>query len=145
LRFGAFHFADLGDLTGAPLFSLVCPTSKLGRLDPYLPPHHGGDDAVYPATLTAFKPVAVVVNNGPTKGAGASAFQTLRQDQGIQDAWQLHRSVLPDTQNYPDANIANLDDSTAHWIKAVALPDGSFSILNGRTGEMRRYQRRSGK
>jgi beta-lactamase superfamily II metal-dependent hydrolase len=143
LRFGSFHFADLGDLTGAPLFALVCPTSKLGQLDLYLPPHHGGDDAVYSATLTAFEPVAVVVNNGPAKGATPNAFRNLHQRQGIQDVWQLHKSVLPGTQNYPDANIANLDDTTAHWIKAVALPDGSFSIMNGRTGEMRRYERKS--
>ena len=42
LRYGEFRFVDLGDLSGQPLYSLVCPTNKLGRVDAYLVPDHGG-------------------------------------------------------------------------------------------------------
>ena len=63
----------------------------------------------------------------------------------LTDVWQLHRAIAPDVNNYPDARIANLDTSTAHWIKAVAARDGSFSITNGRTGETRTYPPPTGK
>jgi beta-lactamase superfamily II metal-dependent hydrolase len=44
LRFGAFRFLDLGDLSGAPLFALACPASLVGPVDVYLVAHHGGAD-----------------------------------------------------------------------------------------------------
>src|SRR5262249_19442617 len=36
LRFGRFRFIDLGDLSGQPLYSLVCPNNLLGKADVYL-------------------------------------------------------------------------------------------------------------
>jgi hypothetical protein len=41
--------------------------------------------------------------------------------------------------NFPAERIANLDASTAHWIKLAATKDGSFRVLNGRTGEWKDY------
>jgi hypothetical protein len=38
-----------------------------------------------------------------------------------------------------DSGIANLDESTSHWIKLIAKEDGSFRVLNGRTGEGKSY------
>ena len=40
--------------------------------------------------------------------------------------------------------IANLDESTAHWLKVSATMDGSFTVTNGRTGETKAYGVRSG-
>jgi hypothetical protein len=45
LRFGAFRFVDLGDLTGDPLQAIMCPTALLGPVDLFLVPHHAGDDS----------------------------------------------------------------------------------------------------
>jgi hypothetical protein len=42
----------------------------------------------------------------------------------------------------PDAQIANLDTSTAAWIKVSAKSDGSFTVTNGRTKETVSYPKR---
>jgi hypothetical protein len=42
----------------------------------------------------------------------------------------------------PDAQIANLDTTTAAWLKLSAKRDGSFSITNGRTGQTTLYPKR---
>ena len=140
LRFGDFRFVDLGDLSGEPLFNLVCPNALLGSVDLFLVPHHGSTDTTYPAVLAAFRPISVIVNNGATKGGQAPALDTLHSFPTLQDVWQLHQSTLPGVKNYPEPQIANLGTSTAHWLKAVAMRDGSFSITNARTGETRAYR-----
>jgi competence protein ComEC len=141
LRFGKFRFVDLGDLSGAPLFALVCPSSLLGPIDLYLVPHHGGADSGYAATFAAVQPRVALINNGATKGGSPEAFAALRAVAGV-DVWQLHRSALPGVQNFGDQRIANLDESTGHWIKAIASEDGSFTVTNGRTGATISYKPR---
>jgi competence protein ComEC len=42
MQFGRFRFLDAGDLTGPPLFALVCPKDMIGPVDVYLVAHHGG-------------------------------------------------------------------------------------------------------
>jgi competence protein ComEC len=142
LRFGRFRFVDLGDLSGAPLFALVCPKSILGPIDLYLVPHHGGADTSYPAIYAAVTPRVAVVNNGATKGGSPELFAALRKVQGLEDTWQLHRSQNAGAENFADERIANLDESTGHWIKASASEDGSFTVTNGRTGATRTYKPR---
>ena len=44
--------------------------------------------------------------------------------------------------NFGAARIANLDESTAHWIKLSAREDGSFRMTNGRTGDSTDYPSR---
>ena len=139
LQFGRFRFLDVGDLSGAPLFALVCPADLIGPVDAYLVAHHGGVDAVDPATFAAFKPRAAIVNNGATKGGAPEIFTALRAARGIEDVWQLHTSRNPGAQNFADDRIANLDETTAHWIKLSANADGSFSVTNGRTGAAKNY------
>jgi hypothetical protein len=56
--------------------------------------------------------------------------------------WQLHRSEAAGEQNFASERIANLDESTAHWLKLSANADGSFRVLNGRTGEWTSYPAR---
>jgi competence protein ComEC len=142
LRYGAFRFLDLGDLSGQPLFALMCPNMLLGAIDLYLVPHHGGGDVSYPATFAAARPRVAIVNNGETKGGAADAFDALHHVQGLEDVWQLHRAANPAVANFADPQIANLDESTGHWIKATAAADGSFTVTNGRTGESRHYAAR---
>ena len=142
LRFGDFRFIDLGDLSGPPLYSLVCPANLLGGIDAYLVPHHGGNDIAHPSLVRALKPRVAIVNNGQTKGGGALMFDMLHAADGIEDVWQLHRSANDGVRNFADERIANLDETTGHWIKLSARTDGSFQITNGRTGVTKNYPSR---
>jgi competence protein ComEC len=139
LQFGRFRFVDVGDLTGAPLFALACPRDLVGPVDVYLVAHHGGSDAADPATFAAFRPRVAVVNNGATKGGGPELFALLHKVAALEDVWQLHRSMNAGAQNFADDRLANLDETTAHWIKVSASDDGSFVVTNGRTGQSTRY------
>ncbi len=140
--FGRFRFLDLGDLSGAPLFNLVCPKSLIGPVDVYLVAHHGGPDVADPAIFAAFKPRVAIMNNGLKKGGSRETYETLHHVAGLEDVWQLHRSEAAGELNFAADRIANLDETTAHWIKLRASGDGSFRVFNGRTGETKSYSAR---
>ena len=144
LRFGRFTFLDVGDLSGAPLFALACPNDMIGPTDLYLVAHHGGVDAADPATFAAFAPRVAILNNGVVKGGSPEVLVALHHAPGLEDAWQLHRSLPPGPRFFTDDHIANLDESTADWIKVSAKTDGSFIVTNGRTGAAKAYGPRSG-
>lgn len=140
LDFGRFRFLDIGDLSGEPLYNLVCPVDLVGRVDVYLVAHHGNSTVADPATLAAFQPRAAVVNNAPRKGGRRPLLAMLRAAQGV-DSWQLHVSGEGADDNTAPERIANLADDTAYWLKVTAQRDGSFTLTNGRTGEMKIYDR----
>jgi beta-lactamase superfamily II metal-dependent hydrolase len=144
LRYGRFTFLDVGDLSGAPLFALSCPVSLIGPTDVYLVAHHAGADAGDAASFAAFAPRVAILNNAAAKGGSPEVLVALHQARGLEDAWQLHRSLPPGPRYFTDEHIANLDDSTAHWIKLSAKSDGSFIVTNGRTGAAKLYGPRSG-
>jgi len=139
LRFGRFTFLDVGDLSGAPLRSLVCPTNMVGPADLYLVAHHGGPDAADRATFAGIAPRVAILNNGVKKGGSPEVLAALHQAPGLEDAWQLHRSLPPGPRFFNDDRVANLDESTAYWIKVSAKGDGSFVVANGRTGATKAY------
>jgi competence protein ComEC len=139
LRFGRFRFVDLGDLSGQSLFSLFCPDNLLGGAELYLVPHHGGADVVYPATF-AVKPHVAIMNNGEKKGGSPESFEALHAVRGLQDVWQLHKSLASGAKNFADDHVANLDERTAYWIKVSASEDGSFTVTNARTGATKTYR-----
>lgn len=139
IRYGKFRFLDVGDLSGQPLFDLACPRSLIGPVDAYLVAHHGGPDVGDPAIFAAFNPRVALMNNGLKKGGAATTYQALHQVAGLEDVWQLHRSADAGDANFAPPAIANPDESTAFWIKLVARPDGSFRILNQRTGAWKQY------
>lgn len=141
LEFGRFRFLDVGDLNANPLFDLVCPWDRIGRIDLYLAPHHGGSGAADPATLAAFQPRAVVVNNAPRKGGRASMLRMLNEAKGL-DSWQLHVSAEAGGDNAPPERIANLESATGYWLKVTASRDGSFALTNARTGITKAYPAR---
>ncbi len=134
LRFGRFRFLNLGDLTGAPLFALVCPRSLIGRVDLFLVPHHGWRDGSYPAMFAGLKPRVAIVNNSAVKGGSPETFAALRRAPGHKGAWQLHRSTHEGVINLAESQVANLDETTAHWIKVSARESGAFTVTNRRTG-----------
>ncbi len=138
LQYGKFRFLDVGDLSGPPLFALVCPNDLIGPVDVYLVAHHGGPDAADPATFGAFAPRVAVLNNGAVKGGAPETLATLHRTPNV-DVWQLHKSTNTGAVNFADDRVANLDDRTAHWIKLSANDDGSFRVVNGRTGAGKNY------
>ena len=139
VTWGKFRFLDLGDLTGRPLYDLACPNDLIGQVDAYLVAHHGGADAAKPETFAAFKPRVAILNNGARKGGAPAIFAYLHQDKNLKDVWQLHRSEAAGNANFANERIANVDESTAHWIKLSANEDGSFRVLNGRTAQWTSY------
>ncbi|NQW04416.1 MAG: MBL fold metallo-hydrolase [Acidobacteria bacterium] len=141
LQFGRFRFLDVGDLTGEPLHQLSCPSDRLGPVDVYLVSHHGGADAAGPSIFSAIRPRVAILNNGATKGGAAPTLKTL-QAIASTETWQLHRSEATGAENAAAERIANLDTSTAHWIKISAYEDGSFVVTNPRTGATTQYPAR---
>ena len=140
LRFGRFRFLDLGDLSGTPLFALLCPKSLIGQVDLYLIPHHGWRDAAYPATFTGLRPRVAIVNNSAVKGGSPETFAALRRAPGLEGAWQLHKSMHEGSMNLAHSQIANLDETTAHWIKVSAKKSGAFAVTNRRTSVTKAYR-----
>jgi beta-lactamase superfamily II metal-dependent hydrolase len=143
LRYGKFRFLDVGDLSGQPLFNLTCPIDRIGAVDAYLVAHHGNADAADPATFAAFRPRVAIVNNARHKGGFREMFVNLRNSRDVGDVWQLHWSQAAGDANYGPQFIANLDERAAYWIRLRAQEDGSFTVLNGRTGSTRHYGRRA--
>jgi competence protein ComEC len=142
IGYGRFRFLDVGDLTGQPLFNLVCPENLIGPVDAYVAAHHGGADIDVPATFAAFKPRVVIMNNGLRKGGALATYQALHDVPGLEDAWQLHRSADAGDSNFATEYVANLDEGTSHWIKLTADRDGSFRVFNQRTGKVKSYSLR---
>jgi competence protein ComEC len=142
VRYGKFRFLDVGDLSGQPLFDLACPKSLVGPVDVYVVAHHGGPDVSDPALFAAFRPRVAIMNNGVKKGGALATYDTMRHVSGLEDVWQLHRSEAAGEKNFTADHIANLDESTAHWIKLSANEDGSFRVMNARTGDYKTYPAR---
>jgi competence protein ComEC len=144
VKFGKFTFLDLGDLSGTKLAALACPTNLVGHADVYLVPHHGNEDTAIPAVYAAVTPRVAILNHSGTKGGDPDAFAALRGSPGIEDTWQLHRSVHAGAQNFSNDFIANLDAEEEHdrgdWIKLSANEDGSFTITNARTRVTKSYK-----
>jgi beta-lactamase superfamily II metal-dependent hydrolase len=142
VRFGAFRFLDLGDLIRNRIGDLICPVNLIGPIDVYLVAHHANTDPNLQATLEAVRPRVAIANNGPWKGTTAVALAALHGSQGLEDVWQLHRTINDGAENFPDPFVANLqfnDGDGAAWLKLSASDSGSFSITNGRTGWTRTY------
>jgi beta-lactamase superfamily II metal-dependent hydrolase len=142
IAFGSFRMIDLGDLTWNKEQELVCPNNLLGTVDVYLTTHHGLAQSNAPVIVHALKPRVAIMNNGPKKGGSAEAIRTVRSSPGLEDFWQLHYSIDAADANMPAPMIANLDESTAHYIKLTARRDGGFAVTNSRTGETRDYEAR---
>ena len=145
LSLNDFQFLNLGDLTQDGEHALACPESRLGVVDLYQVPHHGGYGAILPELLGALQPTAVVINNGSRKGGTPDSLEVVQTTPNVGDVWQSHR-VLTDNAafNTEEALIANLDEEdecSGHWIKATVQSDGrGWTLTNGRTGDSRSYE-----
>ena len=146
LRVGDFEFLNLGDLSWNFQHGLACPVNLLGRVDLFQVTHHGVRDDVLPQQMWAVAPAVAVVNNGPRKGAGIAAMETVMASPGLEAVWQVHRAVENgDSHNTDEDLIANLgdgEDCDAHWLHARVEPDGSYTLTNSRNGFSRTYEAR---
>ena len=157
VTYGRFRMVDLGDLTYNKELELACPSNRLGTVDVYLTTHHGLNLSGAKPLVHALRPRVAVMNNAGRKGASREAWSTVKSSPGLEDLWQLHYSVarpgLPafseaGEQGGPSLNtneslIANLDDTTAHYLKLAAQADGSFIVTNARTGQSKSYKKRN--
>ena len=147
LSLGAFQFLNLGDLTPDREFALACPENRLGVVDLYQVPHHGGYGAIRPELTGALLPTVVVINNGPRKGGTPDSLGVAQSVEGIEDVWQSHRALHDDAAYNTDegliANLTEEDDCDGHWIKATVQADGrTWTMTNGRTGHTVGYRSR---
>ena len=144
---GAFEFLNLGDLTPDREHALACPANRLGVVDLWQVPHHGGYGAIRPELAGVLQPTVAVVNNGPRKGGTPDSLAVAQGTAEVGDVWQSHRTLTDDaahnTEEALTANLTEEDDCEGHWIKATVAPDGgTWSMTNGRTGYSRTYQSR---
>jgi competence protein ComEC len=143
IRFGAFSFLDLGDLTKAKEIPLVCPNNPLGHVSLYLVNHHGMNLSNSKAFVDAIHPRVAIMDNGAHKAGSPEAWETVHESPGLLDLWMLHTAEGSDAaHNSAEPQIANLKGGNdGHWIKVVADSDGSFTVTNARTGQTKKYPR----
>jgi beta-lactamase superfamily II metal-dependent hydrolase len=126
LTFGAFKFANFGDLTWNVEHKLVCPTNLIGTADVYQATHHGLDQSNNPALLKAVSPTVAVVNNGAKKGGTAGAYRWLKETASIKDIFQVHRNVAtrPDDNTAPELTANDEENCEGHGIVLTVEPGG---------------------
>jgi len=141
VRFGKFRFLDLGDLTKAKEIPLVCPDNLIGHVDLYLVNHHGFNLSNSKAFVDAIHPRVAIMDNGAHKAGSPEAWQTVHESPGLEDLYMLHTAEDSDAAHNSAAPlIANLrGGSDGAYFKVVARADGSFSVMNSRTGQTKEY------
>jgi competence protein ComEC len=141
IGYGRFRMLDLGDLTWNKEHDLACPNNLIGTVDVYLTTHHGLNQSGLPALVHAVRPRVAIMNNGARKGGSPEAWTAVRSSPGLDDLWQLHAAVGSGARNVAEPFIANLDEATANELTIAADRDGSFSVINTRSGQQKRYQK----
>ena len=141
ITFDKLKILDLGDLTWDKEMQLMCPVNKLGKVDILVVSHHGWYQSSSPALVLGVHPRVAIMDNGADKGGSIPTFSTFNTAPGLEALWQLHYSnEAGPALNRPAEFLANPEGTDAgHSLDLTASPDGSFSILNTRTGVMRVY------
>jgi beta-lactamase superfamily II metal-dependent hydrolase len=144
LTYGKFRMIDLGDLTSRKELELVCPENRLGTVDVYLSTHHGLAASNAKEIVQALHPRVAIMNNGAKKGGSPQAWQNIKTSPGLEDLWQLHYAIAGKSENNsPETLIANLDEKCeGKSLKLSAMPDGSFTVVNGRNKYSKTYPAR---
>ena len=144
LRAGTFEFVNLGDLSWNFQHRLACPVNLLGKVDLFQVTHHGVRDDVVPQQMWAMAPTVAVMNNGPAKGAGPVAVETVLRSPGLEDLWSLHRAVNNDAahnaQERLTANLGGSEGCAGAWIRARIDPAGTYTLTNSRNGYSQTYR-----
>jgi competence protein ComEC len=144
INFGKLKLLDLGDLTWDKEMQLMCPNNRLGPIDIYIVSHHGWNQSSSPALVDAIHPRVAIMDNGAKKGGSTPVLQTIKAAPGLETLWQLHFSeeggpVNNTAQEYI-ANPEGLDAGQS--LELIAGKDGSFDVVNSRTGVTKHYAAR---
>ena len=142
ITYGKLRILDLGDLTKDMEYKLMCPVNRLGTVDVLVVSHHGWFMSSSPALVDAIRPRVSIMDNGETKGGSTPVLDTLAKVPGIETRWQLHYSDEGgEAHNTDKAFIANLsgEPDKANSIVVTGARDGSFQVLNTRTGYVASY------
>ena len=141
ITFGKLKLLDLGDLTWAKEIELMCPVNRLGKVDVYVVSHHGSDQSSSPVLVDAIGARVAIMGNGAKKGGSPSVLDTVQNAPGHETLWQLHFSEGGgEDSNAPDDYIANLaGPDSGNFLQLLGSGDGSFDLLNSRTGGLRHY------
>jgi len=144
ITYGKFRFLDLGDLTKKKELELACPNNLLGTVDLFLVTHHGADLSNPKALVWALHPRVAVIDNGARKGASPAAWQIVHDSPGLEDVWQLHYAAESDrAHNVDPDHIANVKENCeGKDFKVTADADGSFTLVNARTGAEKTYAKK---
>jgi competence protein ComEC len=141
ITFDKLRILDLGDLTWDKEMQLMCPINKLGHVNILVVSHHGWNQSSSPALVDAIHPQVAIMDNGAKKGGSKPTLETLKNVPGLETLWQLHYSEeggsADNTQNEFIANPQGPDNGND--LELTATPDGSFSVLNPRTGASKSY------
>jgi len=141
-RFGRFRMLDLADLTWNKELALVCPVNRIGQVDVFIVSHHGHDISNSPALVHAIRPRVAIMENGPRKFGRPDTMKVVRSSPGLEAFYQTHWSFLAGQLNSEDDLIANLQEGPdGNGLVLVAQPDGTFTVTNARTGQVRRFSR----
>ena len=143
LAYGSFDFFDAGDLTWNTEAKLVLPGQRgTGR-------RRLSGDAPRPGHQ---QPPAAAAGAGADRGGdeqrteegrvGRRPCSALKALPSLQALYQLHRNVAtgPDDNTTPDL-IANLEETpdAGHMVSVHVQADGSYEVVNHRTGEKRAF------
>lgn len=141
ITFGKLKLLDLGDLTWDKEMELACPTNKLGKMDVYIVSHHGWEQSSSPAMVHALGARIAIMDNGAKKGGSTSVLDTVAKAPGLETMWQLHYSEEGGQEhNTGESYIANLNaQQDGNFLELTSSGDGSFDVLNSRTGEAKHY------
>src|SRR5579859_4572605 len=141
MNFGKLRLVDLGDLPWAKELELMCPVNKLGHADILIATHHGFNGSGSPALVHGIAPRVAIMENGAKKGGSPSAWDIVHSAPGLTALYQLHWSEEGGAAHNSAAEyLANLDGMDGgHYFKITARPDGSFDLLNSRTGKTVSY------
>ncbi len=142
ITYGKFRMLDPADLTWNMDRILMCPVNRVGTVDLYMTANHGTDNANSPILVHALRPRVVIADNGPSKGASAEVFQTVKSSPGLEDYWQGHYLISGgEKNNAPLDYIANIEGSPdGKWIKVSAEQDGTFTVINARNNFGKTYK-----
>jgi len=141
ITFGKLRILDLGDLTHDKEMELMCPVNKLGKVDIYVVSHHGWEQSGSAALVYGIEPRVAIMDNGAKKGGSPSVWDIIEKSPHLENLWQLHYSDEGGAaHNVPTEFIANPQGpDEGHDIELTANPDGSFAVLNSRTGSTKEY------
>jgi hypothetical protein len=122
---------------------LMCPANRLGTVDILIVSHHGWEQSSSPALVWAVHSRVAIMDNGATKGGSIPTFKTLAAAPGLEQLWQLHYSEEAKELNQAEKFIANVPGPDSGFgLQLTAGRDGSFAILNSRTGATQTYTAR---